>query len=92
MPRGRTPSAIVRAKQPAGCASDCAVATSGNKNIRIRGDRLIQRRLDVFGLYDMDLDLMAGFLEGGFRLARKLFDRVTEGTSRFAIDDGMNAH
>jgi len=40
----------------------------------------------------MDLHLMARYPERSFHLVRKLFDRVTEGASRFAIDDGVNAH
>jgi hypothetical protein len=35
---------------------------------------------------------MAGYPEHSFGLVRKLFDGVTEGASRFAIDDGVNAH
>ena len=82
----------LRAKEPAGGAPDGAVAAPGDKNIRMGGDRLVQRRLDLFRLYDMDLHFMAGYLERSFRLVRKLFERVTEGASRFAIDDGVNAH
>ena len=74
---GKNAKRNLGAKQPACGASDGAVATSRNKNIRSRSDGFIQRRLDVFRLHNMDLNLMAGFLEGGFRLARELFDRIT---------------
>ena len=91
-PERKNTKGDLRTKQPAGGASDGAVAAPGDKNIRIGGDRVVQRRLDPFRLYDVDLHLMAGYPERSFRLVCKLFDRVTQRASRFAIDDGVNTH